>query len=126
MPWMTVSLVRSTPSSDGPPLVAPHMSDHLRFAGLGTERDRHRTQRAVLEPRTVVVAHVRDAEDLAQREPGVRRALADAAVGDEVLAEVDALLRVELAEVVVGLEGAVVVRGLAPRDVRRGRHVAGG
>src|SRR6478735_9536802 len=106
MPWMTVSLVRSTPSSDGPPLVAPHMSDHLRFAGLGTERDRHRTQRAVLEPRTVVVAHVRDAQDLAQREPGVRRTLADAAVRDQVLAEIDARVGVELAELVVRTEGA--------------------
>src|SRR4051795_5152810 len=38
-----------------------------------------------LGPRTVVVAHVGPAEQVAQREPAVRRPLADAAVGDGFL-----------------------------------------
>ena len=92
---------------------------------LVAERDGHADQRAVLGPGAVVVLDVLLAEQLLQHEPGVRRALADAAVGDGVLAPVDAGLGVELLELVVGLEGAVVVGRLAPRDVGRGRDVTG-
>jgi hypothetical protein len=55
----------------------------------------------------------------------VRRALADAAVGDRRRAVVEALLAVQLVELLVGAEGAVVGGRLAPRDVDGGRHVAG-
>ena len=51
--------------------------------------------------------------------------LADAAVRDGRLAVVEPGLAVQLAQLVVGLEGAVLVRRLAPRDVDRRRHVAG-
>ena len=47
----------------------------------------------------------------------MRGALADAAVGDGVLAPVDAGLAVDGLQLVVGLEGAVLVGGLAPGDV---------
>src|SRR4051794_18920509 len=87
--------------------------------------DRYADQRAVLRPRAVVVLHVRLVEDLVQDEPRVRRPLADAAVSDRVLAEVHAFGLVELAQLVVGEERAVFVRGLRPRDVLRGRHVTG-
>src|ERR1700757_5101174 len=81
--------------------------------------------RAVLGPRTVVVLHIGLAQDLVQHEPGVRRALADPAVRDRVLAEVDArLVPVQGRELVVGLEGAILVRGLGPGNVLRGRDVA--
>jgi rhodanese-related sulfurtransferase len=59
-----------------------------------------------------------------QDEPGQRGALTDAAVGDGVLGQVDALLGVELLELVVRLEGAVVVGVLGPRDVAGARDVA--
>jgi hypothetical protein len=55
----------------------------------------------------------------------VRGALADAAVGDRRPAVVEALLAVELRELLVGAERAVVGGGLAPRDVDGGRDVAG-
>src|SRR5205823_10643418 len=55
----------------------------------------------------------------------VRGALADPAVGDGVLAIVEAGGGVQLAQFVVGLEGAVLVGGLAPRHADRGRDVAG-
>ena len=58
--------------------------------------DRDADERPVLRPRAVVVADVRHAEQLVQDEPRVRRALADAAVRDRVLAQVDALFAVEL------------------------------
>src|SRR6266487_5749072 len=59
-----------------------------------------------------------------QREPGVRRTLADPAVGDGVPAEVQAgRIAVELAQVVVGLEGSVIVGGLRPRHVLGRGHV---
>src|SRR3954469_4786561 len=87
--------------------------------------DRDADQRAVLGPRTVVVLDVRLVEDLVQHEPRVRRPLTDAAVGDGVLAEVDAFALVELGQLVVATERAVVVSGLAPRNVLGGRHVTG-
>src|ERR1022692_1272684 len=59
-------------------------------------------QRAVLGPRAVVVPDVRLAQQLVQHEPGVRGALADPAVGNRVLAEVQArLVAVERAQRVV-------------------------
>src|SRR5438445_8636766 len=85
--------------------------------------DWHTDERAVFGPRAVVVLDVLEAEQLVQREPGVTRALADAAVRDGVLRVVDADLVVELAKVRVRLERAVLVRGLAPRHVQRGRDV---
>src|SRR5664279_3455875 len=87
---------------------APHMSDPF------LDRDAH--ERAVLGPRTVIVLHVVVAEQLMQREPGVAGALTDAAVGDGVAAVIEALIAVELSQIVVGLEGAVFVGGLAPRQ----------
>src|SRR5690242_17294180 len=114
---MTVSFARSTPAGRvGDWAGAPHMSDVLL--------DRDTDERAVLGPRTVIVLDVLVAEQLVQREPRVARPLADAAVGDGVLAVVEPFVAVELGELVVGLEGAVLVRGLRPRDVQRGRDVA--
>src|ERR1700712_2132414 len=108
---MTDSLLTSTPSSDRPPTGGEHIS--------GTNLDRDADEGPVLGPGAVVVLHVLMAEDLVQHEPGVRAALADAAVGDGVLGLVEAGVAVELGQLVVGAEGAVVVRGLAPRDVHR-------
>src|SRR4051812_8916193 len=86
--------------------------------------DRDADERAVLDPAAVVVLDVGLAEQLAQHEPGVARALADPAVGDGRLAVVEALLGVELLQLLVALECAVLVGRLAPRDVLRGRDVA--
>src|SRR6202050_1287565 len=86
--------------------------------------DRNTDQRTVLGPRAVVVLHVRLAEQFVQHEPGVRGPLADTAVGDGVLAEVEAgLVAVERAEVVVGLERAILLGSLRPGHILRGRHV---
>ena len=57
------------------------------------------------------------AEKLGEDEPRVRRALADAAVGDDRLVPTDARVRIELLELVGGAEGAVLGCCLAPRDV---------
>ena len=57
--------------------------------------DRHADQAAVLGPRAVVVADPLVPEQLVQHEPAVRRPLADAAVGDDVLVRRDALALVE-------------------------------
>src|SRR6185437_11085119 len=77
--------------------------------------NRHVDQVAPLGPRAVVVLHVVLAEQLVQHEPRVRRALADAAVGDDVVAVEDALARVELAQIVRVLEGSVLLHRLGPR-----------
>src|SRR4051794_26596984 len=114
---MTVSLARSTPAGRvGDWAGAPHMSDVLL--------DRDADERAVLGPGTVVVLDVLVTEQLVQREPGVARPLADAAVRDGVLAVVEALVAVELGELVVRLERSILVGGLRPRDVQGRRDVA--
>ncbi|CDZ90897.1 hypothetical protein RHRU231_770018 [Rhodococcus ruber] len=86
--------------------------------------DRGSDERAVFDPAAVVVLDVVLAEDLLQHEPGVARALTDPAVGDGLAAVVETLGPVEGLEVVVRLEGAVLVGGGAPRDVDRTRDVA--
>ena len=50
--------------------------------------DRHARQRVILGPRPVVVLHVRQAEQFVQDKPGMRGALADPAVGNGVLSEI--------------------------------------
>ena len=59
-----------------------------------------------------------------EHEPGVARALADAAVGDDVLVRADALGLVQRPELIRALEGAVFADGLGPRDRGRARDVA--
>src|SRR5215207_10452935 len=113
---MTVWVLRSMPSRPPPCFGAAHMVSSLL--------DRDADERAVLDPAAVVVLDVGLAEQLPQHEPGVAGALADAAVGDGRLAVVVALLGVERLELLVALEGAVLVGRLAPRDVLGGRDVA--
>src|SRR5262249_41612841 len=74
---------------------------------------------APLGPRAVVVLHVLVAEQLLQHEPGVRRALADAAVGDDLFVGRDALAAVELPQLIGRLERPILVGRLAPGDVLR-------
>ena len=97
-----------------------------RAPGAYVLLDRHVDQVAPLGPRAVVVLDVVLAEQLVQHEPGVRRALADPAVGDDRVVAVDhALAGVELAQLVGGLEGAVLLHRLRPRDRGRAGDVAG-
>src|SRR5690242_20835489 len=103
---MTVWVFRSMPARTPPCFGAPHMVSSLL--------DRDADERAVLDPAAVVVLDVGLAQQLAQHEPGVARALADAAVGDGRLALVEALLGVQLGELLVGLERAARVGRLAP------------
>src|SRR5438105_1136500 len=82
-------------------------------------------QVAPLGPRAVVVADVVEAEQVGQDEPGVARALADAAVGDDVVVGRQALLLlVDLTELVGRLEAAVLVRRPLPRDAGGSGDVA--
>src|SRR6476659_6439004 len=86
--------------------------------------DRHADQVAPLGPRAVVVLDVADAEQLVQHEPRVRRALADAAVGDDRRGAVDdALAGLEGAQLVGRLERAVPRDRLAPWHGCRARDV---
>src|SRR5215216_5968834 len=79
-------------------------------AGLSGPLDRHPDQVAPLHPGAVVVAHVAEPEQLAEHEPGVAGALADAAVGDDVVVGLEAeLALVDGPQLVDLLEGAVLV-----------------
>ena len=60
-----------------------------------------------------------------EHEPGVGGALTDAAVGDDLIRLADSgLFGVDLLQLGPGLEGAVLVGGLAPGHVGRGGDVA--
>src|SRR5829696_1280279 len=87
--------------------------------------DRHVDEVPPLGPRPVVVLDGVVPEQLVQHEPGVRRALADPAVGDHLFAVRHALALVELAQLVGRLEGAVLAHRLRPRDGGRARDVPG-
>src|SRR3990172_4400945 len=86
--------------------------------------DRLADHAAPLRPGAVVVADLRVAEQVLQDEPGVRGALADAAVGDGWLVLRDPGAPVEFGQLAGGLEGAVIVDGLGPGDVHGARDVA--
>src|SRR5581483_7113450 len=87
--------------------------------------DRHSDRAAPFGPRTVVVADVGVTQELVEHEPRVRGPLADAAVRDDLAVRRDALPAVDLLQLVVALERAVlgVDRG-APRDADGSRDVA--
>src|SRR5207253_11447554 len=87
--------------------------------------DRDADQRAPLGPGAVVVLDVPPAQQLVQGEPYVRAPLPDPAVRDDVLVGGHPLLAVEGHELIRGLEGAVLVRRLAPGDVCGAGDVAG-
>src|ERR1700709_1865816 len=107
-PVITVSFSRSTLAGNVSPCFG---AEHISTSQLN--RGPH--QGAVFCPPAVVVLDVLVAEELLEREPGVRRTLTDPAVGDRLLLAVQTCLGVQLGEVVVGLEGAVLVCCLAPR-----------
>src|SRR3954471_14038335 len=98
---MTVCVFRSMPARPPPCFGAPHMVSSLL--------DRDADERAVLDPAAVVVLDIGLAQQLVQYEPRVAGALADAAVGDGRLAVVETLLGVQLGQLLVGLEGAILV-----------------
>ena len=74
-------------------------------------------QIAPLRPGSVVVLHVREAKQVLHREPRQAGALADAAVGDDRPVAGNSLRGVQRLQVVVALEGPVVVAVLAPTRV---------
>src|SRR5215211_3937020 len=92
-----------------------------RLSSLG---DRHADHAAPLRPGAIVVAHVGVAEQLTQYEPGVARALADAAIGDHVLVRSNALAAVDLSELLRTLEGAILIGRGRPGNALRAQHVA--
>src|SRR5271169_7246579 len=97
----------------------------LGSGGAGFVDDGGADEVAPFGPGAVVVANLVDAEQIFQNKPGVGTALADAAVGDDFVIAGDAFGLVELFEIVIGLEGAVFVGGLCPRDVGGLGNVSG-
>src|SRR3954454_24374672 len=125
------------PSGPGPSTLTrsgtlPAPSDGAQAVGRGsdgpgllTARDRDAHGVAPLGPRAVVVPDVVEAEQVGQDEPGVAAPLPDPAVGDDVVAGLEALLAdVDGLELVAPLEGRVLRRGARPRDAARTGDVA--
>src|ERR1700722_6468438 len=92
-----------------------------RFSDLNRGAD----QVAPFRPGSVVVFHILNSQEIFQDEPAMAGALADAAVGDSWLMEIDAGFRVELAQLIRALKRAVFVGRPGPGDVLRARDVAG-
>src|SRR5260370_39979742 len=69
-------------------------------------------------PRAVVTANLVEAQQILEHEPGMRAALADAAVSDDFAWAGDALVAVELLQIIERFEGAVFVGGLRPGNIR--------
>src|SRR5690242_6842383 len=92
-------------------IAAPSDFDGAR---LFTRHDRRAHGVAPLRPRSVVVAHPGFAEQMRQHEPGVARALADAAVDDGLVVRVDEA--VQLLELLAAAEPSALVGRLGPRN----------
>src|SRR5205823_9930918 len=75
-------------------------------------------------PRSIVVLHLLEPEQVLQREPREARSFADAAVRNHRLIARNALRRVQRAQLVEALERPVVVAVLAPRDALRAWNVS--
>src|SRR4051794_28402214 len=115
-PVITVSFSRSTLAGNVRPCFG---AEHISTSQL----DRGAHQGAVFRPTAVVVLYVLVSQQFLQHEPGVRRALTDPAVGDGLLLAVQARLGVQLGQVLIGLERAVLVGRLAPRNVDGARDM---
>src|SRR5690625_6441747 len=99
------------------------------LTGLGADGDGQSHGVAPLCPRAVVVAHVLEAQQVLQGEPGVGGALADAAVGDHRLCGIEAeLAGVDRLELGARAETAGLGGGAGPGHGGRGgdRAVAPG
>src|ERR1700751_4409034 len=117
-PVITVSFSRSTLAGNVCPCFG---AEHISASQL----DRGAHQGAVFGPTAVVVLDIPVPEQFLQNEPGVRRTLPDPAVSDGFLRPVQTGVGVQLGQLLVGLEGAVLVGCLAPGDVDRAGDVAG-
>ena len=67
-------------------------------SGVFALLDRRADQIAPLGPGAIVVAHIRIAEQLGQHKPGVRRTLANAAVGEHLFVGRDTLATIDCAQ----------------------------
>src|SRR6266567_857475 len=91
------------------PLCSASCGDRLLLTGTRFIDDGRADEVAPFGPRTVVVTNVTVAQEILQDEPGVRTALTDTAVSDDLVLAGNAFRLVELLQVVEGFEGAVFV-----------------
>src|ERR1700721_4358112 len=117
-PGIPVSFSRSTLAGNVCPCFG---AEHISASQL----DRGAHQGAVFRPTAVVVLDVLVSEQLSQHEPCGRGPLTDAAIRNGLLQPVQPGVGVQLGQLVVGLESAVLFGGLTPRHVDRTGDVAG-
>src|SRR5580693_6754667 len=97
----------------------------LSSGGAGFVDDGGADQVAPLGPRTVIIAHVVVAQQILQHKPGVRTALADAAISDDFIGARNTFWLIEPLKILERLEGAIFVGSLRPRDIRGLGDVSG-
>src|SRR2546426_10586024 len=85
--------------------------------------DRHSDEAPPFGPGAVVVTDALVAEQVLEHKPGVRAALADAAVRDRLALSIDALAAIDLTQLVRALEATVFGDRCGPRNVLRARDV---
>src|SRR6266576_4709769 len=97
----------------------PGLAIHLRLL----DRRAHRV--APLGPRAVVIAHVLEAEEIREREPGMRGSLPDPAIGNDVVGRLQSVLGfVNRAQLLSGPERVGLGRNRAtPWNTLRARNV---
>src|SRR5215467_7626998 len=105
--------------------VSPSSGGNAGLRGARFIHDGSADEVAPLGPGAVIVANLVEAEQILEREPRVRAALTDAAVGDDFARTADALIAIELLQIVEGLESAVLVSGLRPGNIGGLGNMAG-
>src|SRR6185437_9185741 len=115
-PVITVSFSRSTLAGRVCPCFG---AEHISASQL----DWGSNQGAVFRPTAVVVLDIPVSQEFLQDEPGVRRPFPDSTVSNRFLRTVEAGVGVDLGQLLVRFERAVVVGGPAPGHVDRAGDV---
>src|SRR5436190_24387699 len=124
MTHLTSAQNTNTPPHSRGGVFVSRFTFHVSRFVLHTLLNRRVYKVAPFGPATVVVADLGVAKQVGEYEPGVGRALADAAIGNHVLVGGYALATIDFAQLVRALEGAVLAHSGCPGDVLRAGDVA--
>src|SRR5579875_439924 len=90
---------------------------------IGLFFDRNANEAAPFGPGTIVVAHMRIAQQVMQREPRMTAALADAAIGNDLFIGRHAFTTIDFAQLLRRFESSILAYSRAPGDIGRAWNV---